>query len=195
MSRPAENQNTISSVLDSIESIPLVFFIGHAMASANWAGLDLGKLKISLDALSKRDWSDSFIFLVGCETAAIDAFAGDIGSMLIGRGARCVVGTLTKIRVDVAKIFFEEFFVMLLNGSPADYAFCLSRRKTVIYEAMRHGRNEDEAVALTEKVFGDVYEDMSTIVRKTGMSWSKIMKNSPYALSLTLLGGVGERLA
>lgn len=199
---PTLSYSNPDEILKETESCRIVVFLGHAQASESWAGLDVGSCHISVNEIAKRNWTYSFVFLIGCETAAMDTAEGDLASAFLKKGARAVVGTLTKIPVDVASVFFAECFSWLNRGIPADYAFFIARQKAVVYEAVcsKHSdknaaRNEvDSIFAKLEKEEVSIYRRMGLLLDQVDLSWEDVMLHSPTALSLTILGGAGERL-
>ena len=162
------------------------------------AELLLGDFTVSIDELRKIDWSNLFVLLIGCETAAIDSKNGDIASTLLELGARAVVGTSTKISMDVAKVFLQEFFINLMAGAPADYSFFYAKRKAVLHEALsriyqgKDFTNEINALFTPEKK--SKYMSMTEMLTKFGITWEQAGASALYAFSLSILGGAGERL-
>ena len=202
VSFPVRDHEDLNHVLDEAEACHIVVFLGHAQASEHWAGLDVGAVRVPRDAIGTRNWTHSMVFLIGCETSAADTTEGDIAEAFLRGGARAVVGSLTKISVNVAAVFFAECFEWLQQGLPVDYAFYVAREKAVIYEALCSLR-EDATVALkeVEAIFADMMHDtsmmrrsMRDILERADLDWADVMRCSPTALSLTILGGAGERL-
>lgn len=64
--------------------------------------------RISLSSIMKQKWTDSFVFLMGCEAAALDNVQEDIAEAFLRSGARCVVGSLTRLPSYVAESFFKN---------------------------------------------------------------------------------------
>ncbi len=80
---PFEDYKDKKAALKKLEGTQIVIFIGHGRASLDSAELLLGDFTISIDELRKIDWSNLFVLLIGCETAAIDSKNGDIASTLL----------------------------------------------------------------------------------------------------------------
>lgn len=197
----AESKSSPDDLLKEASRHQIVIFLGHARASEYWAGLDIGSCHIPLNMVTQQKWTNSFVFLVGCETAAVDTSEGDLSEAFYSGGARCVIGSQTKIPVHVASVFFEVCVSHLVSGSPADYAFFEARRKTVLYEALSTLYDREtaktKALAAAEKLAKSNFPDCGRFKDVSGLENLElefVLRNSPTALSLTILGGAGERL-
>ena len=192
---PAQPGATLASVLDSLNACSMVFFIGHGEASENAAALDIGIGAIDIDTLRERDWSDKFICLIGCETAAIDA--SDMASAFLAGGARAVIGTLTLIRVDVARVFFGALLRYSAEGRlPLDYAFFSARCETALYEVLLGTGSPfgDATGAEAAALFIRHNRDFAAALDELGLLWPAVQEDLLFSLSLTLLGGASEML-
>ena len=161
--------------------------------------MDCGHCHIARDAIRNRNWTHSLVFLIGCETAAADATEGNLAEAFLSGGARAVIGTLMKIPVNVAAVFFEALFGFLQSGTPADYAFFFARKKAVLFEALSSQLGNDEGKQRVEEVLSVVdghanADSMNVLLSELGEEWEALMEKAPTSLGITMLGGGGERL-
>lgn len=180
----------------TLERSGVVFFVGHAMASDAWSGLNFGDKWIGPEILREVEWTGKIAILIGCETAALDAANGDISRLLVERGARAVVGATAKISTDAAELFLSKFLSAALAGEAVDYAFFTARRLVVLAEAIA-GQGEEWLEARRKAI--DVLEldpqaPFGKTLARAGLTWNEAYTSAVYGLSFTLLGGATERI-
>lgn len=185
------------SLLESIEAAELVFFVGHAAASEDRGGINLGSHWVDGRALSKLEWTGKLAFLIGCETAALDTQRGDLAKLLIERGARAVIGTTAKIEIGVAETFLRSFLVEAMRGAEIETAFHLARRCAVLAEALQargHPWSEAERRAAAAIAHANPLISFHDLLAQEGFTWEQTYHDAVYSLSLTLVGGSTGRL-
>lgn len=91
-------------------------------------------MRIGAEDIASQSWADSFVILIGCETAASDTGDNDMAMTFLKAGARAVVGTSSKVAVHVADFLFKEMLELLVGGAFIDYAFFIARRRASAYE-------------------------------------------------------------
>ena len=192
---PSEIYEEIESVLDYMADCPIVVFLGHGTASEHWAGVNLGRKWLSISDIGERNWADTFVFLIGCETAAIDTSQGNLAKEFLLGGARAVVGTTSKVRIDVAEVFLQQMIADLFRGLPADYAFFTARRKSCLYEVLdrkgnEHALRDVQALLESDQQVLPFHE----LLNAFSVQWQEAFRLAPYSLSFTLLGGVSHTL-
>jgi hypothetical protein len=191
-----EDQEQSREVLAKAQDAPVVFFFGHALASEHWAGLECGNLTITADDIRSVRWLGSFVILIGCETAAFDTTNGDLAWQFIARGARAVVGTTTKVSVQIADFFVRVLLEDALDGMPIDYAFFEARRRTAAFETLLNKMSPEEARRRTETVTAADrgYRRFSDYLKALELDWHDVEQHAIHALSFSLVGGAGERI-
>ncbi len=183
--------------LSTAANAEVIFFVGHAMASDAWGGLDVGTSWIDLQMLSRIEWTGKVAILLGCETAALDSTSGDLAKQLIERGARAIVGTTAKVETCVAEAFLQVFLQTTSAGEDIDYAFFLARRTVVLAEGLHaQGRPWSDAFdeARATLMDQDPGSSFGEALARKGLTWDEVYCAAVYGLSFTLLGGATERL-
>jgi hypothetical protein len=192
--RPVQKGANLDSVLAAISDCSMVFFVGHGEVAVGSAGLNIGVGKIDIGAIRAYDWSDKFICLIGCETAAIDS--SDMAAAFLAGGARAVIGTLTEIRVDVARAFFEAFLRWSADvRAPIDYAFFGARCEAALYEILLGtGMPIGEATAAEASALFARHGTFAGSLDELGLEWAGAQAHVLFSMSLSLLGGASETL-
>lgn len=179
------------------EAPPLVMFFGHATSTTYWSGLDLGGSQLSADAISSANWTGSVVMLFGCETGAMDTF-NDLATAYLKGGALCVLGTVSKVTMDVANHFAIAFLQSIGNGQPVDYSFLHAQRSTVLFENFLHCNNSHEASARADSILlageGSSFT-FHELLESEGIQWPTVMRNAEYSLSFRLYGLATSPLA
>jgi hypothetical protein len=186
-----------SEVLAGVSESRLVLFAGHGFAVDGWAGLNLDKFYLEYSDVMAQSWAGSLVLLFACESGAVDASRGDLSRAFLLRGARGVIATTAKVRLDVADFLLRDLLIATFrHGLTIDHAFARARRRAALFEyfndPLNAGLNSNlpEALDLVDKV-----PAFSLVLKHYSIELNAFIRATRYALSFTLLGGVGERIA
>ena len=177
-----------------------VLFAGHGFATDGWAGLNVGKFYLEFSDVMAHSWAGSLVLLFACESGAIDTSQGDLGRAFLLRGARGVVATTAKVRLDVANFLLHDLFVAtFIHGIPVDHAFVRARRRTALFECFKDPRHADLKSRLSEALdFSDKVPAFSLVLDHYGIELDAFISSTGDTIrrkGLTLAGNRRARRA